>query len=202
MEWRAKACSHDETLGVSKLVLRPIFDAWYRAIPSIHWSTALSTRHSTKTISRFGSGGADGKRVEILYLAENHAVALHEVGDLLGPPAGPIANPRAPKISLLDIGVRLQSVVDLTQPAHLNRIQTSLQELTGAWEEIYPPGLAPTHKLGAALFAAENVEGFLTLSSKMPRCKTLVVFPQKLRAESELLFKDPILKKTHRVAGR
>ncbi len=58
----------------------------------------------------------------------------------------------------------------------------------------------PTQRLGSALFATDDVEGFLTISAKMPLCKTLVIFPQKLREGSELVFSDTITGKTHRIA--
>ena len=185
---------------VSKLSLQPIRATWYRAIPTEHWSFALRTEHTRFAQTRFNPGGANKSPFEILYLASNQIVALYETGAVIGSADQPVPNPVGPKISIVDASVRLQSVVDLTEHSNLRLLQTSLQELTGSWS-VYPPGLAPTQKLGAALFATEIVEGFLTISSKMPRCKTLIVFPQKLRAKSEMTFEDSILKKTHRVAG-
>lgn len=95
----------------------------------------------------------------------------------------------------------MQLVADLTDPSQQKLLNTSVQELTGNWDT-YPPGHAPTQRLGSALFATVNVEGFLAISAKMPPCKTLVVFPQKLIKGSELLFTDTLSakSKTHRLA--
>jgi hypothetical protein len=98
------------------------------------------------------------------------------------------------------VSVRLQSVADLSDPAQQALIETSVQELTGNWD-MYSPGEAPTQKLGAALFRTKKVEGFLAISAKMPRCRTLIVFPQKLRKGSELVLRDEISRKIYRIVG-
>ncbi len=102
---------------------------------------------------------------------------------------------------LIDVDVILQSVADLTDPAQQKLLAITVQELTGNWDT-YPPGDTPTQKLGVALFATKKIEGFLTISAKMPKCKTLVVFPQKLIKGSKIEFKDTISPKgkTHRIA--
>ncbi len=51
-----------------------------------------------------------------------------------------------------------------------------MQELTGNWDT-YAPGEAPTQRLGSASFRTKNVEGFLANSARIPKCKTLIVFP-------------------------
>lgn len=99
----------------------------------------------------------------------------------------------------IDMNVRLKSVADLTASDQQMLLETSIQELTGNWDT-YKPGEAPTQRLGGALFTTKNLEGFLAISAKMPRCRTLIVFPQKLRDGSELVFRDEITGKTHRIA--
>ena len=89
------------------------------------------------------------------------------------------------------MSVRLRWVADLTDPTQLALLDISIQELTGIWRG-YPPGEAPTQRLGAALSATRNVEGFLAISARMDRCKTLIVFPKKLRKGSEVVFEDII----------
>lgn len=137
---------------------------------------------------------------EILYLAENQLVAFYEVGALFGSPEQAIANPRRSKMIPIDVTVRLQSVADLTESDQQKLLDVSAQELTGIWDA-FRPGDVPTQRLGVALFATEGVEGFLAISAKMPRCKTLIVFPQKLHEGSELVFSDTITGKTHRIVG-
>ncbi len=163
-----------------------------------HWESALKTDHTPRFSTRFNPGPAAKTPFEILYLGENQLVALYEVGALLGPSNQPISHPALSKTAQIDVAVRLQAVADLSDPAQRKLLGVSLQELTGVWD-IYPPGDAPTQQLGAALFATEGIEGFISLSAKMPRCRNLVVFPQKLLLGSELVFKDPIKKKSHRI---
>jgi hypothetical protein len=181
-----------------RLALRPIHAVWYRAISAEHWKSPLRTEQTLLAPTRFNPGQAAKSPFEILYLAENQLVTFLEVGALLGPPDQPVAHPGKSKVIPIDVSVRLRSVANLTDAVQLALLETSAQELTGSWT-IYPPGEAPTQRLGAALFATRNVEGFLATSAVIPRCKTLIVFPQKLREGSELVFEDVITGKVHRI---
>jgi hypothetical protein len=186
-------------LGACKtLPLRPVDATWYRAIALRHWKSALRIDHTPQFTTRFNPGPAAKTPFEILYLGENQLVALYEVGALLGPTDHPVSHPALSKLAPIDVSVRLQAVADLTDPAQRKILGVSVQELTGNWDS-YPSGEAPTQRLGMALFATEGLEGFITVSAKMPRCRNLVVFPQKLLEGSELIFKDPIRRKTHRI---
>jgi hypothetical protein len=71
----------------------------------------------------------------ILYLAEDHLVALFEVGALLGSPypgGNYVPNPRQSWV-ILNVQVTLEAVADLTDPAEQYRLGTTAQELTGDW---------------------------------------------------------------------
>jgi hypothetical protein len=181
-----------------RLRLLPIQSTWYGAISAKHWKAALRSDQTARTTSRFHPGQAAATPFEILYLADNPVVAYDEVGAIFGPPDQPVAHPSKGKIIVIDVSVRLQSVADMTDPTQQSLLGISLQELTGNWDT-YQPGQAPTQRLGGALFGVKNIEGFLAISAKMPRCKTLIVFPQTLRKGSELVFADIITQKTHRV---
>jgi hypothetical protein len=54
-----------------------------------------------------------------------------------------------------------------------------------------PTGDAPTQELGAALFADPNIEGFLTVSAKVPYCPSLAIFVEHLQFGSEIVFTHP-----------
>ena len=183
-----------------RLALEPIDAIWYRAIPARFWKNALDTAYTAKVPSRFSPGHAARTPFEILYLAENQIVAYYEVNAIFGPPEKPIADPAKRKMILIDVRVRLQSVANLIQPKQQTLLETSAQELTGNWDT-YAPGDAPTQRLGAALFRTKNVEGFVSRSAKMPHCKTLIVFPQKLHRGSEVVFEDAVTHRMHRIAG-
>lgn len=181
-----------------RLSLQPINAIWYRAISAEYWKSPLRTDQTVKAPTRFNPGQAARPLFEILHLAENQLVTFYEVGALLGPPEQPVTHPSKGKMIPIDVRVRLQSVADLTDPDQLTLLETSAQELTGAWS-IYPPGEAPTQRLGAALFATRNIEGMRAILATMPRCQTLIVFPKKLRKGSEVVFEDIITGKTHRI---
>jgi hypothetical protein len=182
---------------------------WYRAIQPQFWTTALVT-HQTRVIpSRFNVGATATPQFEILYVSENHLVALFEVQALLGSPAHPggiIPHPRQ-AWTVLNVDVQLQTVADLTHESQQQLLETTAQELTGDWRGYQqrspatsvsqPVGVAPTQSLGAALFAVPGLEGFRTLSAKLPYYSNLVIFPQKLQPGSQVVFSDPATGRRH-----
>lgn len=188
--------------GCKALQRVPLVGMWYRALQLHHLVTALQTNHTRNIPSRYNAGR---NQFEVLYLAENQRVALHEVGALLG--AGTdlqdMANSGGGSWAALEIQLRLHSVVDLTQPDAQVCLATNPQELTGDWRQYHyktrrnvhavpsPVGIAPTQELGMALYLESDIEGFLTLSAKIPSCRILVVFPDQLRPGSEIRFEHP-----------
>lgn len=184
---------------------------WYRAIQPHFLPTALNTSH-TKTIpSRFNVGVSATPQFEVLYLAENHMVALFEVQALLGSPLTPggvVPHPRR-AWTLINVTVNLQSIVDLTDTGVQTSLITSAQELTGDWRGYQlrsphtsvklPVGVAPTQALGAALSTVPGMEGFRSLSAKLSDQMVLVVFPQNLRPGSSIEFLDPTTNQTHKI---
>jgi hypothetical protein len=174
---------------------------WFRAIEPQHWPTALGTTHTTRVRSRFSTATPSTPAFPVLYLAEDQQVALFEVGALFGSPqlGAFAANPRQAWI-LLNVQVTLQSVADLADPAEQHKIGTTAQELTGDWRSYalrgpkvsvsQPTGLAPTQLLGAALHAVPGLEGFRTVSARVPTHMSLVVFPDKLLPGSRVVFSN------------
>ena len=128
----------------NKLTLRPLTGHWFRALNLRHWKTRLSTNHTRSTPSRFSSATSASPLYRILYLGENHQVAIYEVGALLGDPDAPISSPRG-SWALMSIRVSLDNVVDLSEPDQQQIISTNHQELTGAWANY--GGAAPTSGL-------------------------------------------------------
>jgi hypothetical protein len=88
-------------------------------------------------------------------------------------------------------------------------LRTNVQELTGDWQGYGlrsaktsvagPSGTSPTQKLGAALFASPDLEGFMATSARVPYSRSLVVFPEKLRPGSWLKWTHPLTGKTSRI---
>jgi RES domain-containing protein len=178
---------------VTGLTAVPHSGTWYRAVNPRFTSTAISTTHSKTIASRFSPASSANPGFEILYLAENHLVAMFEAQALFGSPLTPggvVPHPTASLVTLA-IQVQLSLVVDLSDPAQATLVDTNAQELTGDWRGYQqrgsatsvagPTGKAPTQELGEQLFAlCPTIQGFLTLSARLPYYKILGIFTQRL----------------------
>lgn len=177
---------------------------WYRAIQPQHWTTALQTAQTQVFPTRFNAGAIASPQFQVLYLAENQLVALFEVQALLGSPypgrGGYFPQPRQ-AWAIINVDMNLQEVANLTYIAAQQSIRTTSQELTGDWYGYQqrsattasvgqPTGIAPTQELGAALYNVPDLEGFRTLSAKVPDQMILVVFPRKLQSGSWVRFEN------------
>jgi hypothetical protein len=157
--------------------------------------------------SRYSPATSTNPAFPVLYLAEDHQVALFEVGAMLGSshPGVSVPQPRAAWL-LLNVQVTLHAVADLTLVAEQHKLGTTAQELTGDWKSYssrgptmsisQPTGLAPTQLLGAALHAVPGLEGFRAVSARVPTHMSLVIFPDKLQAGSRIVFQDPGTRQT------
>jgi hypothetical protein len=174
-----------------RLELSPLTGNRYRAIRQEHWNTRLSARHTTTVTTRFNAGSIKNPSYQVLYLSQNHQLALFEVRALLGNPTAPIPDPDS-TWTTLNLKVVLQAVADLTEPREQKRLGISLQELTGKWDEYKQSGTAPTQRLGAALFELPGLEGFL-VPTAVPGIlgENLIVFPEKLVRRSRIEFLNP-----------
>lgn len=170
---------------------------------------ALSFAHTGAVTSRFNEGVGS---YSTLYLAEDHLVALFEVQAVLGSPYAIWVPAPRQNWAILNVGVVLQSVVDLTRVPNQVRLATTAQELTGDWRGnqlrgastsvSQPAGVpAPTQELGAALHSAPGLEGFMTVSAKVPTHRILVVFPGKLLPTSRVEYRDNTGKLLHKLQG-
>jgi hypothetical protein len=83
-----------KTGGCVNLVLRPQTGSWFRALNLRHWKTRLSTDQSKTSRSRFSNASLTAPFYRVLYLGENHQVAIYEVGALLGNPNAPLSSPK------------------------------------------------------------------------------------------------------------
>ncbi|HEY6331096.1 MAG TPA: RES family NAD+ phosphorylase [Blastocatellia bacterium] len=191
-------------LGVcGSLLLSGENRTWYRAVRPQFFAFALRSSHTRSTPSRFNAGKLSNPQFDVLYLAENHQVALFEVQALLGSPPGPIVpNPHQGPWTIISVSVRLSGVADLTSRASQVLLDTNAQELTGDWMGYasravpmssisYPVGVAPTQELGTALYSTPHIEAFITISARIPDKMALVVFPQKLQPGNYMRFLDP-----------
>jgi hypothetical protein len=198
--------------AVGSLTTRPVVGTWFRAIQPQFWRTSLHTSHSKAIPSRFNEGATARPQFEILYLAENHLVALFEVQALLGSPFPPSLMIPHPHLAwtIINVQVQLQRVADLTDVTQQALLRTTAQEITGDWRSYHlrgpsttvtaPTGAAPTQQLGSALNGGSPTEGFLAISAKVPTSRTLILFPDKLQPGSHVEFSHATLG-AHRIAG-
>jgi hypothetical protein len=184
-------------------VTAPETRVWYRALQPQHWPTGLATAHTTRIPSRYSPATNAQPAFPVLYLAEDHQIALFEVGALLGSPLPGghyVPNPSQAWV-LLNVQITLHAVADLTDVSEQAKLLTTAQELTGDWRGYLsrqaqlsirqPTGPAPTQLLGQALHGVRGLEGFRTLSARVPTHMNLVVFPDKLRRGSRIVFTNP-----------
>jgi hypothetical protein len=181
--------------GCSKLSLHPLTGYWFRAVNLKYWKTRLLTDQTMTSRSRFSPATSASPLYRILYLGENHQVAIYEVGALLGDPTAPISSPRG-SWALMSLYVRLYNVADLSDPGQQKLVATNDQELTGTW--VNNSGTAPTQTLGAALSAHAGLEGFVFPSSKSGS-RNLAIFMDKLDKRSLITFENELDGKTERL---
>ena len=194
----------------SSLRTRAENGVWYRAIEPQYAATPLGAMHTLFMPTRFSLATSARAAFPLLYLTENQVTALYEVEAMYGMPTAGlfVPNPQASWL-ILNVGVVLQRVADLTDVSEQAKLSTTAQELTGDWQGYglrnartpvrQPTGPAPTQDLGEALYQVADLEGFLTLSAKMPTHRNLVVFPTKLRPGSRIVFTDDATGQTHAI---
>jgi RES domain len=173
--------------GCNALSLHPLTGSWFRALNLKFWKDRLSTDHTKTWRSRFSDPASNSSPFRVLYLGENHQIAIYEVGALLGDPAAPVSNPKG-SWALMSLQLRLHGVADLCEPDQQKLISTNDQELTGIWAN---DSVAPTQELGAALYALPGAEGAIVPSSK-GRGRNLVVFMDKLDKRSVISYYNDV----------
>jgi RES domain-containing protein len=190
------------------LARRPLVGTWYRALRPHHATTPLAGSHTATMPGRFNPGTIARPAFPVVYLAEDHLVALFEVSALLGSPLpGLTFLPTGHPWTVINADVQLARVADLCRASERRLIETTVQELTGDWRgyslraAVPPPGGAnvPAQRLSAALYAVRGLEGFLTYSAKVPTHRNLVVFPDKLRVGSFIRYTDPTTGVVHSI---
>ena len=187
-------------MNLAAVALLPAFAenrTWYRVAGTRWVRSAIATAHTIVTSSRFYDPYSASPQFPTLYLADSPLVAMFEALALFGSPTmpgGPVPAPRGSR-TVLTVRVQLQAVLDLSSMTSQAALDVSAQELTGDWQGYRvrsrttnvtaPTGAAPTQMLGAAIHGdLRGLEGFCTVSAKVPTNRNLVVFPGLLRPGS------------------
>jgi len=188
-------------------------DSWYRCIDPAYITTALSSAHTMARLARFNPGYLLNPSAQFasLSFADDPDVALREIEaifqSLAGGAPSRVSNPMSSWTLILKAHVNLAEVFDLTDLTVVQaQLGTHAQELTGDWlgydmrthttRVTGPNGVAPTQELGFELFRS-GIEGFRSISAKVPTNKTLTIFPKNLRAGSSVTVTDSSGKVVH-----
>ncbi len=180
--------------NVAALRQAPLSGTWFRAVDPRYASSVLSTARTKTISSRFSSATPSVPGFEILYLAENHLVAMFEAQALFGSPLTGVVSHPTKSLLTLAVTVELSNVVDISDPAQASLVSSNAQELTGDWRGYKhrswapssvprPVGKAPTQEFGEQLYGlCPEVTGFVSLSARLPYHRILVIFPDRLIA--------------------
>ena len=189
-------------LNVGGLSLFPLSAAyatsvtWWRAVRAQYSARPLAWHHTHGKESRFKSSGL---AFPTLYFARDEPTALREVG----------ANNQRLGLSIsalhawmaVGVAIQLDRVGDLRHGKERDKLETTVQELTGDWrsyasrtpasQEVSSSPPAPSQGLGAALYGIPDCQGFLTPSAKNPLLPNLVVFPDRVTINEAALTIGP-----------
>ena len=163
---------------------------------SQHFSHIAQYRYRKSLLSVKGAKAFPGRYhrkggAPALYFADTPLTAIYEVDravDLGGIQLAGLANPGI----LITVNFELSDVLDLTDPAIVNLLGTSHQELTGSWLTFDP---APTQLLGEAAHECGRIVAIKAPSAanrKGGNATNLVVFRDRLdRQRHRMLIHDP-----------
>lgn len=175
---------------------RPYDGPVYRFIGSRFLASPLSSAGSRLHGGRFNPPDA----FEVLYTALGAETALAErEGILLTTPGIRLVRGVRTGV-LLRIHCRLARVLDLRDGALRERLAFSLASLLGPWlpwnvgpadrAASAPRPLAPSQRLGLAVYESKRFEAILFPSAKDPLGSCLAIFPDRLRHGSRVTVDD------------
>ena len=180
---------------IAKVEARPFTGPVYRVIGSRFLASPLSSAGSRLHGGRFNPPGT----FELLYAALDVETALSErEGILLSAPGVRLARGVRTGV-LLRIGCRLSRVLDLRDERVRERLGLTLASLLGPWlpwnassaERGAPAAVAPSQRLGLAVYESGRFEAILSPSAKDAQGSCLAIFPDRLRRGSHLTIDDP-----------
>jgi RES domain-containing protein len=195
---------------LARVEARPYDGPVYRFIGSRFLASPLSSAGSRLHGGRFNPPDA----FEVLYTALGAETALTErEGILLTTPGIRLARGVRTGV-LLRIHCRLARVLDLRDGGMRERLGQSLASLLGPWlpwnvgsaepTEPVPRPLAPSQRLGLAVYESKRFEAILFPSVKDPLGNCLAIFPDRLRHGSRVTVDDPegMIRAALGIAGR
>ncbi|WP_102124860.1 RES family NAD+ phosphorylase [Deinococcus planocerae] len=175
-----------------------VIDA-YRTVPLValrkYSPDPLNTAGSVVTGGRYNAPQEFPEAHELLYLAENTAVAHAEarvITAVMGPP-GVVIGPGPDQRPRLDITVnlRLRAVLDLTDPGVQAHLDVGAGDLVQEWLPLNLDGhLALTQLLGRAVLDSARYDAIRYPSARYPGGRNYAVFPQRVAPADRAVY-DP-----------
>ena len=163
-------------------------------LPAVHldevpWFRSVDERYQYEpplflpSRSRFNPG-----HLQIMYFAPDGLLARFEARDVLGQWFGDAIPSLGNRHVVVEYRIELgpsDSIIDV-RPAHLDIVETTVQEMTGDWQNYGLRGtLAPTQNLARAVFdRSDRPMGFLAPSARNPLRDNLVLFAERLPRRS------------------
>ncbi len=125
-----------------------------------------------------------------MYFAPDPLLARFEAQDVLGQWFGDAIPSFGDRQVVIEYRIELgpgAAIIDV-RPAHLAVIETTVQEMTGDWQNYEVRGtLAPTQNLASAIFGRpDNPVGMMAPSARNPLRDNMVLFAERLPSRSVL----------------
>lgn len=174
------------TQALASLSVQAETEVAYRIIHAKYAGSALSSIGSLK----FGGRYNPQQTFEALYLASDPVTALQEVNAVVQTESGLLGVKGPPRI-LLSVDYKLQAILDICNPNNQSVLETTLDELTAPWRPANAQGqLASTQILGTAVYDLKSIEALKVPSAREPKTYNVVIFVDRLRANSSLRVYD------------
>ena len=154
--------------------------AWYRSVNERYQYDPPLFRPSR---NRFNPG-----HLQIMYFAPDGLLARFEARDVLGHWFGDAIPSLGNRHVVVEYRIELGPVASIVdaRPAHLDAVETTVQEMTGDWHYYVRRGtLAPTQNLASAIFnRPDSPMGLMAPSARNPSKDNLVLFAERLPPRS------------------
>lgn len=125
-----------------------------------------------------------------IYLATDPITALQEVVAVFDNPHAPLGTLKTPPWAVFAVEGFVENILDLSDSSVVEKLDTSLAELTGDWrfsQQLYLDGMAPmppTQLLGEAAYESNRILGLRYHSAKnLGLGSSLAIFADRLRPE-------------------
>ena len=124
-------------------------------------------------------------RLQLMYFAPDPLLARFEARDVLGHWFGEAIPSLRDRHVVVEYRIELGLLIIDARATHLATVETTVQEMTGDWENYGNGVLAPTQKLASAVFGRpDKPMGLMAPSARNPLKDNLILFAERLPPQS------------------